>query len=204
MPKQMPIAAQIKQILESRAYSAFTFECGYAIDVNRGTVHFARSVKNKVVKRGATGRVTHSIHEYADGSCIVYKYVNETPKITVKEPPMKKNTGFTLIELMTVLAVMAILGVIVANILLNNSGATQKRAKQQAITYASEYGIQYKRLDCLPDSDSDGYSTCTMTTDEKERIFLQCISGFWSGVWGADGCTEVDTVMRLNQRTSRK
>lgn len=103
---------------------------------------------------------------------------------------MKK--GFTVIELLIVIAIIGILAAVVSGAILDNRGATEKRAKQAAVKFLEENGISYQRMSCAGDSDHDGYGTCNIMTDKGEKIMLNCQTGFFdTKVFGASECKEV-------------
>jgi prepilin-type N-terminal cleavage/methylation domain-containing protein len=102
---------------------------------------------------------------------------------------VKKQKGFTLIELIVVIAIVMIAGVGIANYFLNSPVHTRGRATESMLQWVSENNIQTIRASCAPDSDTDGYASCTLVTDKGEKIFLQCTS---SAFMNADTCKEVD------------
>lgn len=113
-----------------------------------------------------------------------------------------KNSGFTLVELMIVLAAVGIVTVLVSNIFLNNKGDTQRRAYAALDTYLAANEITVDRKTCSGDSDYDGYGSCTVVTTEGEKIQLQCESGWFNTeVTGATGCKESD--FRVDADTHR-
>ena len=110
-----------------------------------------------------------------------------------------KKQGFTLIELMIVLAIAGILFAVVAGAILNNPGKTEQRATENANRWAAAQHIEHKRLSCAHDSDGDGYGSCTIVTTDGEKIQLQCASGFVQDATGASGCKEIDGNVKVNQ-----
>ena len=111
---------------------------------------------------------------------------------------MKKN-GFTVIELMIVVAIFGIFIAVIAGNFLNNPGQTEARATENAHRWATNQGVELKRLSCSHDSDQDGYGSCTIVAEDGERIQLQCASGFVQEATGASGCKEIDGNVKVNQ-----
>jgi len=100
--------------------------------------------------------------------------------------------GFTLIEFMIVIAICGILAALVSGSILDNRGATEKRAKQAAINFLKENEITYQRMSCAGDSNHDGYGTCNIVTDKGEKIMLNCPTGYFdTKIFGASECKEV-------------
>ncbi len=103
-----------------------------------------------------------------------------------------KEKGFTLIELLIVIAIVGIFLAISANLVLNNRGATEKRALELCNKYLKNNNMQAKRLTCAGDSDGDGYGTCNVVTAGDEKILLQCPTDYFDVNWfGASQCKEV-------------
>lgn len=82
---------------------------------------------------------------------------------------MKK--GFTLIEILIVVAVIAVLGVIVVSAVLT----MDVDGKPTARTWAADMGYEIAALTCVSrDSDADGYVSCMVKTSEGEVFNLEC------------------------------
>ena len=101
---------------------------------------------------------------------------------------MKKQKGFT-IELLVVGVIVLLIGDMVASASINSPTATRDRAAQSMHQWVNENNLQTTRASCAPDSDMDGYASCSLVTDKGEKIFLQCTSGAY---FNADTCKEVD------------
>ena len=112
---------------------------------------------------------------------------------------MKLYKGFTLIELMIVIAIISILGAVVSGGIFNNLGKTEARAYQNVEKFMSNNGItmeQVKRRTCAGDSDGDGYGSCAIVMKDGEKINLNCPAS-WSSEWqGATSCKEVDYIIK--------
>ncbi len=123
---------------------------------------------------------------------------------------MKNSKGFTLVELMITIAIVAILSVItlgaLSNTFLNNKGFTEDRAYEGLASYLETNKFPgISRKTCAGDGkDQDGYGSCSFaylveTTDQngmvisttEKRIRLDCPTDFWDvNVWGATSCKE--------------
>ena len=111
-----------------------------------------------------------------------------------------KEKGFTLIELLIVMIIVGILLAIPTKILLNNRGATERRALKACSAYLADNNIKTKRFTCAGDSDGDGYGTCNVVTTEGEKIILQCPTDYFAVNWfGARQCKEVLFNINLMQ-----
>ena len=97
-----------------------------------------------------------------------------------------------MIEIFVIIAIIGIFSAIVTNAFLNNRGATERRAYRGAKNFISMNNIKPKRLSCAGDSDNDGYGTCTVMTDDNQRIMLRCPTGYFDvNFFGASSCKEV-------------
>lgn len=108
--------------------------------------------------------------------------------------------GFTLLEVMIVLAIVGIFSLVIAGAVLNNPGATQERATANMQAWAASQGIQPKRASCAHDSDGDGFGSCTVVDQAGEKIHLQCSAGFVGGLTGANSCKETDARLDFQEK----
>jgi prepilin-type N-terminal cleavage/methylation domain-containing protein len=103
---------------------------------------------------------------------------------------MKRQTGFTLIELIVVAAILSILALVfVATCGAGDQGNLKIQAKQ----FADDLGYEVKGVSCMShDSDGDGYISCTIryeaSPDEFETLALECAGGLLN--WKT-GCKQV-------------
>ncbi|NOZ67981.1 MAG: type II secretion system protein [Deferribacteres bacterium] len=103
-----------------------------------------------------------------------------------------KNKGFTFIELLIILAMAGIVATMFFGLVVNNRGATERRAFAGAVKFATGNNITVKRISCAGDSNRDGYGTCAISTEDNQRIMLQCPTDYFDVEWfGASGCKEV-------------
>lgn len=112
------------------------------------------------------------------------------------------NKQFKWMEFMTKAMIGLIgCGILVSALLagcMNNKGATEKRALENAKKFASENNLKIQRINCAGDSDGDGFGSCTIVTDKNEKIMLNCPSDWFdTKVWGATGCKEIFQNMNM-------
>jgi type II secretory pathway pseudopilin PulG len=112
---------------------------------------------------------------------------------------MKLSKGFTVIELLFVVSVFIIVGLTIGNGCLNNRAWTEQRASDGAQKYIEKNGLSVSRWSCAGDSDDDGYGTCNLVLDSREKVVLNCPTDYWDiNVWGAGGCKEVLQNLNIN------
>ena len=99
---------------------------------------------------------------------------------------------------------LSVLALLILNLFVNNAGATERRASESAAGWVSKNNVETQRLSCAHDSDGDGYGSCTAVTKTGDKIYLQCVAGFWQGFWGASGCKEVETTLQFHGGTIRR
>mgnify|MGYP003648941336 CR=1 FL=1 len=105
---------------------------------------------------------------------------------------MKKANSY-IFEAISILAVLCIFAIFGVSVFMNTPGATQARAEEQGRNWVTTNNIyEIKRFSCAFDSAGTGLGTCTIVT-ATEKIYLQCVSGWYSKLTGATGCKEVDT-----------
>jgi hypothetical protein len=112
---------------------------------------------------------------------------------------MKTFYRFGIAEILVTLFLAAFFVLMAASWVLNLPGFTEARAKETAAAWVQTNSIQPKRTSCAHDSDGDGYGSCTVVTQTDEKVYLQCVAGFWQGLFGASGCKEVETTIKFNQ-----
>lgn len=83
-------------------------------------------------------------------------------------------------------------------------GQTQERGTRHAVTWIGDNKISVSRLSCGPDSDHDGYASCTVVSPDGSKIFLQCISSWFDELTGAKGCKEMDSLIKINTPTGKQ
>lgn len=106
----------------------------------------------------------------------------------------KRRSGFTLIELMIVVAIVSIVGFIVLGQVF--WAPSQGQIESVAKHHAQQMGWNVEGLSCVKyDTDGDGYHSCTINTGVSERAIL-CA---WSRTdWGNRGC-KTAPLLRLDR-----
>jgi hypothetical protein len=108
--------------------------------------------------------------------------------------------GITFVEATIILVIVSLVSVIAAGAILNNRGATERRAYENSNIFIKDNGISVKRKTCAGDSNNDGYGTCNILTEDGEKIILQCPTSYFSINWfGAKSCKEVFLNLNMMQ-----
>lgn len=105
----------------------------------------------------------------------------------------RKDSGFTLIELMVVIAILSILASVVIGGFSSGSTDGKVNALDNRQAYIDESGInmrEIKRKSCTVDSDYDGWASCTIMMNDGEKIELQCSTDPVPDEGIAKGCKE--------------
>lgn len=120
-------------------------------------------------------------------------------------PSGSREGGFTLIELLIALAIVSIVLSLVMTAGCDTAGRTEARARANADAWIAANDVKdIKRMSCAHDSDGDGYGSCTIVTNDGEKIYLQCVAGWLQGATGASSCKEVDTLMKVDTGHRRR
>jgi prepilin-type N-terminal cleavage/methylation domain-containing protein len=113
---------------------------------------------------------------------------------------VNNKNGFSLVELMIVVAVIGIAISIGFGTFINNRGATEKRAYEGAQSFIAENNINADRMTCAGDSDRDGYGTCVIHPNDGKIIVLKCPTDYFQVNWfNATSCKEDVRVYDLRR-----
>ena len=97
----------------------------------------------------------------------------------------KLQKGFTLIEIMMVVAVIALIGAVVVGISCRSAVSSKGEAERSAKAWAAQLGGEVTGVNCTRnDTDGDGYVSCTIFRKDKDPISVDCAARFTMN----DGC----------------
>lgn len=113
-----------------------------------------------------------------------------------------RSKGYTLVEMGIALTVIAVIAFLIffglaSKLFLNRPGQTEERAYIALANWQAKNDLAFTRKTCAPDTDRDGYGSCTVVTTEGEKIYLECSSTWWMHVTGSTGCKEVETTVKM-------
>lgn len=105
-----------------------------------------------------------------------------------------KNRGFTIIELLIVVAVVAVVGVLVMSVAgAGCSMGSADHAEAAAQAHAGKLGWKVKGIACAgTDTDGDGYISCTVGLGNGDERNLECESG--GSLSRASGCKQAPLI----------
>lgn len=82
--------------------------------------------------------------------------------------------------------------------LVNRPGQTEERATGNMQVWLAKSGVGTPtRKSCSHDSDGDGYASCTVALETGEKIYLECVAGWWPDLTGASGCKEIEMSLKM-------
>lgn len=93
-----------------------------------------------------------------------------------------KIRGFTLIELMVVVAIVGVFLALVFAGSCTSGPETKRSATQDAKRFVDELGWQVQGISCADvDSDGDGYVSCTIAKQDGTSEFVECRGAYSFG-----------------------
>ncbi|MCK9567396.1 prepilin-type N-terminal cleavage/methylation domain-containing protein [Candidatus Pacearchaeota archaeon] len=87
---------------------------------------------------------------------------------------MRKNRGFTLVELLIVVAIIGVIGAIIFGFITFRSCASNSgEAEAEARKYAQSLGVEIKSVSCTDrDTDHDGYVSCSISYNDNGKLAI--------------------------------
>lgn len=94
--------------------------------------------------------------------------------------------------------VLALVLIFSWKLIVDRPGQTEGRAAENMQVWLASSGVgATTRKSCSHDSDGDGYASCAAVTAAGEKIYLECVAGWWPTVTGASGCKEIEMSLKM-------
>jgi len=86
---------------------------------------------------------------------------------------MKRNHGFTLVELLIVVSIIGVIGAIVFGFIFRSCTSNSGEAEAEARKYAASLGVEIKGVSCTDrDTDHDGYVSCSISYNDNGKLAI--------------------------------
>ena len=100
-----------------------------------------------------------------------------------------KSRGFTLVELLIVVAIIGIIVVLAGGFIFNSCSSSKGTAEDEARKYGVSLGLEVKGVSCTNrDTDGDGYVSCSISYIDNGKISIMPVECASRWTVNNDGC----------------